>query len=114
MTSNPLLPTWAAIVAHSVIAGRAEAPAERVPEIRRGTIGHRLTQPAGPAHPQGHAPRWVTARGVDLQALHAAHSALVVHDRRGEDRECQVGKIHHVKPRRRVVKGNVVPIRRTA
>jgi hypothetical protein len=98
MTANPLLATWAAIATQRVI----------------GRVGHHVTHQAGPAHPTGHAPKWVTSQGVNLAALHAAYSATVVHDRRGEDRECSIGRIRRVKPRKRVARTNVIPIRRLA
>lgn len=109
MTTNPVLAIWDAICQASVI----------------GTVGHRLTQSAGPAHPvrrknsQGEyidppPPAWVTDRGCDLVALHASHSATVIHDRRGEDRECGIGAIRRMRLVKRGRSGRVVPIRRTA
>lgn len=80
-----------------------------------GCVGHRRTQEPGPAHPSGPgAPAWVTARGCDLGALHAAHSAHVVVERRGEHRECAVSSARVLRPRRLRRPANVIPIRKTA
>lgn len=98
MNENPLLSTWDAVCRQSVI----------------GNVGHHLTHQAGPAHPLRTAPSWVTSSGCDLAALHAAHSAVVVHDGRGEDRECGIGRIRHTRLRRRIAHSNVFAIRRTA
>lgn len=120
------LEVWAAVCDQPVVVGRAAVPGDAVPEMRRGRVGHRLTQPGGPAHPirrkndqdeyiDPPAPAWVTPHGCDLGALHAAHSAHVVVDRRGEHRECAVGTVRRVKPRkRRKTPAPVIQIRRTA
>jgi hypothetical protein len=80
-----------------------------------GRVGHRRTHEGGQAHPLGHAPAWVTPRGCDLGALHAAHSAHVVVDRRGEHRECAVSSARVLKPRRRRRRvADVIQIRRSA
>ena len=77
MTPNPHLAAWAAIVAQPVI----------------GRVGHRRTHEAGPCHPQGQSPAWVTAKGASLAKLHRAFCATVTHDRRGEARECGAGPV---------------------
>lgn len=55
-----------------------------------GRLGNRLTYEAGPAHPHGYAPCWVTAHGADLGRLHTAYIARRLSEHRGEDTECHV------------------------
>ena len=92
MTENPLLAAWAAICAAPVV----------------GPVGHHITCLAGPAHPlpvhRGGlvAPPWVTLHGCDVAVLHATYSARIVLDRRGEDRECHIGRLRRL----RLVKGS--------
>lgn len=98
MTTNPSLAVWAAIVAQPIL----------------GRTGNTQTYPAGPAHPTGHAPAWVTAHGCDLALLHAAHCASVVHDRRGEDRECHASAATRKRTRRPKLAKVLTLARRTA
>lgn len=96
MIASASLVAWAAIVDAPVL----------------GRVGHHRTYDAGPAHPIGHAPAWVTAQGCDLARLHATHSAYVVHECRGEALECQAQPAK--RPRKRVArtKGNVLKMAR--
>lgn len=120
------LEVWAAICEKPVVLGRAAVLGDAVPETRRGKTGHRLTHAGGQANPirrtneageyiDPPAPAWVTPRGCDLGALHAAHSAYVIVDRRGEHRECGASAARVQKPRRRRRRvADVIQIRRTA
>ena len=98
MSPDPHLATWAAIVAQPVV----------------GRVGHHRTYEAGAAHPTGHAPAWVTARGCNVAKLHRAFCALVVHDRRGEDRECHTEAARVRRRRVAKPKGTVIRLVRKA
>ena len=90
------LAAWAAIVQSPVL----------------GRVGHKLTQPGGPAHPQGKAPAWATSHGCDLVKLHRAHCAHVVHERRGEALECQAGSVRRRRTRVARPKSNILTMAR--
>lgn len=76
--------------------------------------GHRHTYAAGPCHPQTRpVPAWVTASGISLALLHAAHTAYrIAAAREACDSSAQI--VRRVIRRRTPARGNVVAIRKTA